>query len=90
MPSSSRSPTRALKTRQVLLGALQFVDVPKVLEHLRDQGQQLHDRLPSFVGAKHDRASKRDVRIEGCLHRGEVLGFDRFAECDCHAADSSR
>ena len=61
MPSSSRSPTFALKRRQTVWLADQFVDVGEALEGGGDVGEHLADDLPALEAAEEDRAVEDDV-----------------------------
>ena len=80
MPSSSRSPTLALKRRHDGALADQLVDVGEVFERGGDVGEDLADDLAALEAAEEDRAVQDDVLAQGLGHQLEVLGFGGAAE----------
>ena len=80
MPSSSRSPTRALKRRTTVPSPTSFVDVGEVLERRGDVGEDLADDLAPLEAAEEDRAVQDDVLAQRLRHQIDVLRFGGAAE----------
>ena len=80
MPSSSRSPTLALKRRATVLLVDQLVGVGEVLEGGGDVGEDLDDDLAALEAAEEDRAVQDDVLAQRLAHQLEVLRFGGTAE----------
>ena len=68
MPSSSRSPTRALKASVGGVAGLDLVGVAEVLEHLNHRAEQQGHRLSPLVRLEDHRAAEGDVLGEELVH----------------------
>ena len=75
MPSSSRSPTLALKRRHDGVALGELVGVGEVLEGRGDVGEDLADDLAALEAAEEDRAVEDDVLAQRLGQQLEVLRF---------------
>ena len=80
MPSSSRSPTLALKRRTTVSLVGQLVDVGEVFEDGGDVGEDRPTRLAALEAAEEDRAVEDDVLAQRLGQQLEVLASAATAE----------